>query len=162
MDIVVQNQKDMWSLLQILIFLKRRIFAGALYMQGENVEKAKAMSDKHLELLVKYILKHELEEHITIKGFVSNGNITYLYKHAAGLIMPTYFGPTNKYAMPEQIGDAGLLFNPDFPEEIAACITKIWNDEGLRQEMIRKGHQRINRWTQEAFGRKLQRIIEAV
>lgn len=123
-----------------------------------------------------YIFEHGLKDHITIKGFVSNGNITYLYKHAVGLIMPTYFGPTNippleamalgcpvavsdKYAMPEQVGDAGLLFNPDSPEEIAECIKKMWLEEDVRQKMIQGGYQRIQRWNLEAFNRKFQKII---
>ena len=69
--------------------------------------------------------------------------------------MPSYFGPTNippleamalgcpvavsnKYAMPEQVGDAGLLFDPDSPEEIAKCIKAMWLDDKLRQKMINK------------------------
>lgn len=32
---------------------------------------------------------------------------------------------SNKYAMPEQVGGAGLLFNPDMPEKIADCIRKL-------------------------------------
>lgn len=126
-----------------------------------------------------YISDHGLNEHITIKGFVSNGNIIYLYKHAVGLIMPSYFGPTNippleamalgcpvavsnKYAMQEQVGDAGLLFDPDSPKEIAECVRKLWTDESLRQEMIRKGYQQMKRWTVKSFSRRFQHIIEKV
>lgn len=126
-----------------------------------------------------YITQYGLADNITIMGFVSNGNITYLYRHATGLIMPSYFGPTNippleamalgcpvavsdKYAMPEQVGDAGLLFNPDSPEEIAECIKKLWCDETTGQDMIQKGYQRIKRWTVKEFGKKLQKVIEKV
>lgn len=126
-----------------------------------------------------YIYEHELMNYITIKGFVSDGNIIYLYKHAVGLIMPSYFGPTNippleamalgcpvavsdKYAMPEQVGEAGLLFNPDSPEEMAECIRKMWLDERLRQEMIRKGYQKIQNWNRETFADKLQKIINQI
>ena len=122
------------------------------------------------------ISENGLENKVTIKGFVSNEHITYLYRHAAGMIMPSYFGPTNippleamalgcpvavskKYAMPEQVGDAGLLFNPDSPSEIATCIKRMWSDDVLRQQMIRKGYERINRWTQKEFNEKLQKIL---
>ena len=127
----------------------------------------------------RYIRENGLEEHVMIKGFVSNGNIKYLYRHAVGLVMPSYFGPTNippleamalgcpvavsdKYAMPEQVGDAGLLFDPDAPAEIAACIRKMWCDDDLRQEMIQKGYDRINRWTRKEFGERLRRIMEKI
>lgn len=124
-----------------------------------------------------YISEHELGKNVTIKGFVSDENITYLYRHAVGMIMPSYFGPTNippleamalgcpvavsdKYAMPEQVGDAGLLFNPDSPKEIAECIRKMWCDEKLRQQMIKKGYERVNRWTKKKFCKRLEKIIE--
>ena len=65
---------------------------------------------------------------------------------------------SNKYAMPEQVGDAGLLFDPDFPEEIAECIRKLWVDEDLRQKMIRKGYRRIEKWTQDSFNDRFQKF----
>ena len=129
-----------------------------------------------MKTIKKIISENCLDKNVTILGFVSNENVTYLYKHAVGLVMPSYFGPTNippleamalgcpvavsnKYAMPEQVGDAGLLFNPDSPEEIAACIKAMWLDDTLRQHMIRKGYDRINRWTKQKFREKLQKIL---
>lgn len=129
------------------------------------------------EAVKKYISDNGLEDSITILGFVSNGNITYLYKHAVGMIMPSYFGPTNippleamalgcptavadKYAMPEQVGAAGLLFNPDSPEEIAECIRKLWTEEKLREEMIEKGYKRIGRWTRADFKKRLSKVLK--
>lgn len=124
-----------------------------------------------------YISDNKLEKNITIFGFVSDGNITYLYKHAVALVMPSYFGPTNippleamalgcpaivsnKYAMPEQVGDAGLLFNPDSPEEIAGCIRRVWTDESLRENMIRKGYQRIKKRDKQHFKHIVYNVIE--
>lgn len=127
----------------------------------------------------KYIAENKLKNHVTILGFVSNENVTYLYRHAVGMIMPSYFGPTNippleamalgcpvavsnKYAMPEQVGKAGLLFNPDSPEEIAECIKQLWTDKRLREKMRILGYKRVQRWTQKEFGEKLFKIIEAI
>ena len=127
----------------------------------------------------KYISDNGLENNITMKGFVNDGNITYLYRHAVGMIMPSYFGPTNippleamalgcpaavsnKYAMPEQVGDAGLLFDPDDPKEMAACIKAMWLDDTLRQDMIKKGYDRIARWTKREYKNKLQTILKHI
>lgn len=41
--------------------------------------------------------------------------------------------------LPEVVGDAGLLFNPDSSDELAAKIITILTDEPLRQELIQKG-----------------------
>lgn len=126
-----------------------------------------------------YILEHGLENNIHILGFVKNSQITYLYKHAVAMVMPSYFGPTNLppleamalgcpavvsdiYAMPEQLGDAGLFFDPDSPEDMAKKIKKIWTDAFLRKEMIKKGYQRIEQWTDKEFKKKFSRIILTV
>ncbi len=133
----------------------------------------------NMKKIQKYIVETNLTDHVTIKGFVSDGSLAYLYRHAVGMVMPSYFGPTNippleamalgcpvavsnKYAMPEQVGDAGLLFNPDSPEEMAECIRKLWTDEELRREMIRKGYERTERWTQDSFNRRFQQIISKI
>ncbi len=150
---------------------------------------AESLSDIHLVLvgsernngreIKKYIRDNGLESHVTILGFVSDENITYLYRHAVGLIMPSYFGPTNippleamalgcpvavsnKYAMPEQVGRAGLLFHPDSPEEIADCIKRLWTDDNLRERMRKDGYQRSKMWTKEKFEKKLCKIIDTI
>lgn len=146
----------------------------------EDIHLVLAGSEKNCYRIVKrYIKEHQMEECITILGFVSNENITYLYKHAVGLVMPSYFGPTNippleamalgcpvavsnKYAMPEQVGSAGLLFNPDSPKEIAECIQQLWTDENLRNRMKKLGYKRVQRWTKKEFGDKLRKVINTI
>lgn len=193
----VTQKNDKESIEEFIETPKKYVFYPAQFWQHKNhINLVKAVNllvkeipDIHLILvgseknglkkIQQYIREHELEKHVTIKGFVSDGNIIYLYKHAVGLIMPSYFGPTNippleamalgcpvavsnKYAMPEQVGEAGLLFDPDSPKEIAECIRKIWFDDNLRQEMIRKGYQRIQKWNMEAFAEKLQNIMKHI
>jgi hypothetical protein len=38
----------------------------------------------------------------------------------------------------------------------------MWCDDDLRQEMIQKGYDRINRWTRKEFGERLRRIMEKI
>ena len=127
----------------------------------------------------RYIKDKSLEDNITFLGFVSDEKITYLYKHAIGMIMPSYFGPTNippleamalgcpvavsnKYAMPEQVGKAGLLFNPDSPEEIADCIEQLWLNSKLRETLRKRGYKQIERWTPKDFENKIVRIVKNI
>lgn len=129
------------------------------------------------EEIKKYISNHGLQDRITILGFVSDGNMVYLYKHAVGMIMPSYFGPTNippleamalgcpvavsdKYAMSEQVGEAGLLFNPDSMEEIAECISRLWKNKPLRESLVQKGYRRISVWNRQRFEERLLKIVE--
>ncbi len=164
------SHKNHINLVKAIHILKTTIKDIQLVLVGSKIDC--------YEKIEKYIQDNDLEENITILGFVSNENMTYLYRQAAGLIMPTYFGPTNmppleamalgcpvavsnKYAMPEQVGEAGLLFNPDSPDEIAGCIRKLWTDTRLREKMIEMGYQRMKEWTREDFGNEIFKVVEA-
>ena len=150
---------------------------GLLKNSIEDIHLVLVGSEKNCyQEIRKYILRNGLENNITILGFVSDENMSYLYSHAVGMIMPSYFGPTNmppleamalgcpvavsnRYAMPEQVGNAGLLFNPDSPGEIAECIEKLWNDDVLRENLKRLGYTRSHKWTKKEFDKKLQKVI---
>jgi glycosyltransferase involved in cell wall biosynthesis len=100
-----------------------------------------------------------------------------LFAGAEALIMPTFFGPT---ALPpveawslgcpvitsdirgirEQMGDAALLVNPRSVESIAAGIVRIWNEEGLRRELVARGCQRLASYTPSDFAERLRAILE--
>lgn len=163
------KHKNHINLIRAIQILKRDISDIHLILVGSEKNNGKYIKE--------YIKKNGLETNITIMGFVSNGNIAYLYRHAVGMIMPSYFGPTNippleamtlgcpvavsnKYAMPEQVGDAGLLFNPDSPEEIAACIRKLWTDTKMRETMIKKGYNKVHEWTKEKFKIRVLKVID--
>ena len=66
---------------------------------------------------------------------------------------------SNKYAMPEQVGSAGLLVDPLNPSDIAEKIEKIYFDKLLRQSLINEGIKKNNTWTQENFNKTLYDII---
>lgn len=152
----------------------------AIKLVKQKVEDIKLVlvgSEKNALLSIrKLIIEEGLEENVSILGFVSDGQITYLYRHAIALVMPSYFGPTNippleamalgcpvivsnKYAMGEQVGEAGLLFDPDSPQEIAECIVRVWNDEEKRRQMITEGYRKIASWTQKDFKKKFIKIV---
>lgn len=110
----------------------------------------------------------ELENQVKILGYVDNSEMIYLYRHARALIMPTLLGPTNIpqleafelgcpvatsniYGIPEQVGDAALLFNPENVDEIAESIEQLWEDDELCDELVEKGKIRAEKWGQKEF-----------
>ena len=117
-----------------------------------------------------------LRNSIIMLPYVTDEELCCLYAHAQALVMPTYAGPTNIppleafalgcpvlisniYAMPWQVGDAGILFDPDSPEEIAAAIREIWTCEPRRAELIEAGYRRSHELSFEVFAKGLTRII---
>ena len=67
---------------------------------------------------------------------------------------------SNAYAMPEQVGNAGLLVNPKDPTDIADKIQLIWNDTNISQKLITLGHQQISKYGQADFTRMLCEHID--
>lgn len=129
-----------------------------------------------LQKVLDMVKAYSLEKRVFIFGFVSDAQLVYLYRHAVAMVMPTYFGPTNippleamalgcpviasgNYAMEEQIGDAGLLCNPDSPTDIAKCISKVWNDDVLRQIMKERGYERAKNWGKKDFKKQFLKIV---
>jgi len=51
-------------------------------------------------------------------------------------------------SLPEQVDGAGLLFDPDNPREIASAVRRLWEDETLRADLVRKGFEspRLHFW----------------
>jgi glycosyltransferase involved in cell wall biosynthesis len=46
-------------------------------------------------------------------------------------------------SLPEQVGDAALLFDPLSVEAIAIAMKQMATDESLRASLVRKGRQRL-------------------
>lgn len=165
------KHKNHINLLRAIKLLKNKIDDIHLVLVGSEQNSLKEIKE--------YINNNGLKDNVSIIGFVTNENITFLYKHAVGMIMPSYFGPTNippleamalgcpvmvsnKYAMPEQVGKAGLSFDPDSPKEMAYCMERVWKDEDLCRKMRILGYKRVKKWTEDKFGNRLQKIIESV
>ena len=127
--------------------------------------------------IVKLISKLNLKEQVTHLGYVTDIEIVALYKKSLALIFPSLLGPTNippleaivlgtpvvcsnLFSMPEQIGDAGLLFDPFNVEDIAQKIYKIWIDEDLRLKLIEKEHERAKNLAPEKYVKKWESVIE--
>lgn len=120
-----------------------------------------------------------LGDDVLFLGYVPDSDMPELYRRARAMVMPTFYGPTNIppleafvlgcpvavsdiYAMPEQVGDAALLFNPESVAAIATCITRLWTDDQLCEQLAGKGRVRAAAWGQRQFNERLQQIIEQV
>jgi len=69
---------------------------------------------------------------------------------------------SNSTSLPEAVGDAGLLLDPDDAEGWAAAITRLLGDDGPRAELGRRGVARARtfRWTDT--GARVVEIIRSV
>ena len=61
--------------------------------------------------------------------------------------------------MHEQVGEAGILCDPDSPEDIARCILEVWNDSEVRKKMIQKGYGQSKKWKAVDFKKRFIEIV---
>lgn len=131
------------------------------------------------ETVVELVHRHNLADDVIFLGYVPDDDMPELYRRARALIMPTFYGPTNIppleafvagcpvaisgiYGIPEQVGDAALLFDPKSDEEIAECIYRLWTDDHLCAELKEKGAIRASRWGQKQYNERFVQIISQV
>lgn len=131
------------------------------------------------ESIIESIQKLNVSNNIKILDYVPNEHMPGLYKSARGMIMPTFYGPTNIppleamalgcpvavsniYAMPEQIGEAGLLFDPNSIDEIVSIMKKLWTNDTLAKKLQELGYQKSENWQQSHFNRKFLDILKQV
>ncbi len=102
-------------------------------------------------------------EKIIFTGYFPSEDLIDLYKLASLFVMPSFFEGfgiplveamacnipvicSNRGPLPEVVGDAALLFDPDSPHEIAEKIMIMLNNDEMRQEFIDKGNGRLERF----------------
>lgn len=119
----------------------------------------------------------KLEDKIQYLGYVPDEDMPYLYKLATALVMPTFFeslsipiweafyfglpvASSNVCALPEQVMDAGLIFDPNNIKDISEKIYLIWTNKNKREELTQKGHKRIQEMTLENYSKQWAEIID--
>ncbi len=112
-------------------------------------------------------------------GYVTNAEMSALYRLATGLVMPTYFGPSNipileawRMRCPvvysdirgcrEQAGDAALLADPNNPHAIARHMLELLENPDIRLTLIAKGEKQLDNWTISHFVATLQEVIQYI
>jgi len=129
------------------------------------------------QALMNQIRELHLVDDVIFLGYVPDEDMASVYRRARAMVMPTFFGPTNIppleafaagcpvaisgiYGMPEQVGDAALLFDPNSVDEIADCIKRLWLYDDLCIDLAIKGKLKAATWGQQQFNARVKEIIE--
>ena len=111
-----------------------------------------------------------LEDAIVFPGFVGTRELRGLYELATALAFPSRFegwglpvceafsaglpvASSSATGLPELVGDAGLIFDPESVEQIADAVQRIWTDEGLRRDLAKRGLERDELFSWEKTAR---------
>ncbi|WP_218230769.1 glycosyltransferase [Paenibacillus chitinolyticus] len=106
----------------------------------------------------KMIKKYNLESQITFLGYIPQDEMPYIYSNASFLVFPSLFEgfgiplveamktntpiiASNTGSIPEVVGEAAILFDPEKPEDIAQKIIEL-SDKEVLKNLTHKGEGR--------------------
>lgn len=127
--------------------------------------------------IIEQVTNLDLGEHVIFFDYIPDEDMAVFYRHARALIMPTFFGPTNIpqleafvlgcpvatsdiYGIPEQVGDAALLFDPNSIQEMSDIMCRLWSDDELCRELIKRGYDKAATWGPKEFSARLESILD--
>ena len=106
---------------------------------------------------------------VEFRGYVPRDQTEALFKGAQMFVLPSFdegFGipaleamaagvpviASNRGGLPEVVGDAGLLIDPDDPESLSAAMLRLSTDDSLRATLAARGleRSRLFTWSQAA------------
>ena len=126
---------------------------------------------QHHNEVIRKINSSGLQKYVKILGYVPYSELPFMYNMARLLIFPSLFEgfgiplveamacgcpvvASNCTSLPEVVGNAGKLFDPGSPEDIAAVIMSVWNSDSKLSLMGQKSLTRAKLFTWENTARK--------
>lgn len=123
------------------------------------------------------IARPPLSGHVEYLGYVPATRREMTFKGAQMFVLPSFeegFGLTaleamsagvpvvasNRGSLPEVIGDAGLLIDPDDPESLTDAMARIATDASLRAICAARGLERARQFSWTQTGRDVRRAYE--
>ena len=129
-----------------------------LKKKNKNINFIFCGKDKgNLNIILQKISEYNVENNIKIIGYIKDNELYNLYKISEGLVMPSYFGPTNippveawYFNIPVIYSslnsshglDAAIYFNPDSSSQLIKCLSKLENKK-FKNKLISKGKKRL-------------------
>src|SRR6185436_5102416 len=135
-----------------------------LVIIGENISLHPAVRQT--------VIKSRVENLVRFLGFVPFETLRCFYQTAAAFVFPSRyegFGlppleamacgtpvvTSNVSSLPEVVGDAAVLVNPENVFDIARGVRDVLLDDAAREELIRRGRAQASRFSWERTARQV-------
>jgi glycosyltransferase involved in cell wall biosynthesis len=120
-----------------------------------------------------------VSKEVLLPGFVSRPVLRALYHEALVVVLPSHgegFGlpvveamaagtpvlAANRQSLPEVVGDAGCLFEPDDVSGLSSLLTRMSEDPAFRSDLVRRGRARRQSFSWTAAAEATTAIYEEV
>jgi glycosyltransferase involved in cell wall biosynthesis len=132
-----------------------------------------------VEEVDRVIAELQLGGAVRFLGNVQNEDLVYLYNAARLFVLPSFYEGfglppleamacgtpvivSNVSSLPEVVGDAGLLINPEDVEGLTVAMWRALTDEKLRHELREKGCRRAQTFSWERAARETLNVYRRV
>lgn len=163
-------QKNYHTLIRAFAILRKQDGAATLTIVGREIDAQYAKSIRGL------VDELGLQDAVTFTGHVENEALASYYRDCRVFVFPstveTFGNPlleamaagapiaaSNAAAMPEVLGDCGLLFDPDDPDDIARTITRLTGDPELCRALGAKAARRAQTYTWAETARRTLGVL---
>lgn len=121
----------------------------------------------------------DLNDQVRFLGYVSPLQLQCLYRLSRATVIPTRFEAgsfplweaalagspvacSNVTSLPQQAGDAALLFDPTNEDDMAEAIARLWQDQALRTKLARRARQNVKGLSWERTARNFQILYRRI
>jgi glycosyltransferase involved in cell wall biosynthesis len=133
----------------------------------------------HAEVLEEKARALGLARRVRFTGFIDGSTLHALYRWCAAVVIPSLFEAgsfpiweafkagtpvvaARTTSLPEQVGDAGVLFDPRDPGDLANAIHRVLHDPDLRRRLVDAGGRRVEAYTWDRTARHFLAIYRMV
>jgi len=144
--------------------------------QSKKRHKSATKRNDDYQTVVNAVDRLRLNEQVVHLGFIDRGDLQAIYQLATALVMPslhesvsipiyeafwsgTPVVASNILAMPEQVGDAGLLFDPTSVASMSDAILRVIRDPAAARQRAQRGRERMLAMTPERYAEQLQGLL---
>ncbi|MCM8785119.1 MAG: glycosyltransferase family 4 protein [Candidatus Omnitrophica bacterium] len=169
----IEPRKNIPRLIDAFVIVKEKFPEYKLVLCGKIGWKSDFFYRKIREV------PEKIKKDIILTGYVPLSDLPYLYNRCEVFVYPSLyegFGlpvleamrcgvpviTSNVSSLPEVVGDAGILINPENKEEIVEAILSVLNSEDLKKTLSRKGLERAKLFSWEKTAKETIGIYKKI
>ena len=128
--------------------------------------------------LMQLVSRHHLNRAVHFAGYVSDGDLVHLYSGCEAFVLPSYlegFGlpaaeamacgaavlVSDRGSLPEVVGEAGVLFDPDKTEGLAAAILAVVTNGDYRDRLRQLSRKRASHFSWDRAAQQTRQFLYA-
>ncbi len=168
----LEPRKNITMLISVFGALKKKgLFEGKLVLCGPRGWYYQSIFEKIEEL--------KLKEDVMVLGYIPDEDLPCIYNAAEIFVYPSFYEGfglpvleamscgcpvvvSNRSALSELVGDAGVLFDPTREEDLEQAILRVLEEDDLREDLVRRGSERAKIFSGEKTAKETFAILRKV